>query len=247
MENLLKNKSQVNVHLGCGEEIIDAFINLDAKPGPGVDVVWNLEKFPWPFPDGSVDILIASQLLEHINPMSISPQLIGMIQLLLDKKIITLEEIYKYVGDLPLEPIFIHFMNEAWRVLKTGGQFMIATPYAGSIPYWQDPSHINGINEYTIAYFDPFDALTGGGLYRNYKPMPWKIVDWSWFTNGNMEVLLEKRPDDPSYHEATLSFSKLHPVLRPVRNALSKQEVEANKKIDANKRNNSDNRKSKGK
>ncbi len=77
---------------------------------------------------------------------------------------------------------------------------MISTPYGGSAAYIQDPSHCNPCNEMTWAYFDPIDPTTNGKLYENYRPKPWKIIENSWYTNGNMEILLEKRPDDPSYH-----------------------------------------------
>lgn len=108
VKHLLATKSHVNVNLGSGDAPMVGFINVDMQRLPGVDVVHNLEKFPWPFPDNSVDLIIASQLVEHIEPHG---------------------------------GIFIKFMDEAWRILKNKGQFMIATPYAGSIGYFQDPTH----------------------------------------------------------------------------------------------------------
>jgi len=179
---LLKTKTNIDVNLGCGDNIITGFINLDMKDGPGVDVVWNLEEFPWPFPSDSIDLLIASQLVEHINPHG---------------------------------GTFIKWMDEAWRVLKSGGQLMIATPYGASDAYIQDPSHCNPCNEKTWCYFDPFDEMTGGLLYQNYKPKPWKIMESSWYSQGNMEIILEKRPDDPSYHNIEITKNKTLIVLKP--------------------------------
>src|SRR3990167_3541145 len=108
VKSLLKLKTHININLGAADSPMTGFINVDIQDLPGVDVVWDLEKFPWPFPDNCADLLIASQLVEHINPHG---------------------------------GIFIKFMDEAWRILKPKGQFMIATPYAGSIGYWQDPTH----------------------------------------------------------------------------------------------------------
>jgi len=164
---LLKERSHINLNLGCGEEPQRGFINVDMLNLPGVDVVWDLEEYPWPFPENSIDLIVASQLVEHVNP---------------------------HKGN------FIKFMDEAWRVLKVHGQFMLATPYAGSMGYFQDPTHCNPCNEYTWEYFDPISPMTKGALYLNYRPKPWKIVENSWYQNGNLEVLLEKRPDDKSYH-----------------------------------------------
>jgi SAM-dependent methyltransferase len=170
VKNLLKTKTHINVNLGAADAPMVGFINVDMQDLPGVDVVCDLEKFPWPFPSESVDLIIASQLVEHINPHG---------------------------------GVFISFMDEAHRILKPKGQFMIATPYAGSIGYWQDPTHCNGCNELTFCYFDPLDATTGGILYQNYHPKPWHILENSWYSNGNLECLLEKRPDDPVYHKST--------------------------------------------
>lgn len=69
---------------------------------------------------------------------------------------------------------------------------MLATPYAGSSGYWQDPTHCNGVTEKTIAYFCPDLAPN---LWAFYKSKPWKIIPdaFKWVSNGNLEVILEKR------------------------------------------------------
>lgn len=95
---------------------------------------------------------------------------------------------------------FVRFMDELWRVMKPDGQVAIATPYAGSPGYWQDPTHVNPCNEATWAYFDPLEPRTQGQLYAIYRPRPWKIEMNTWHETGNMEVLLRKRRDDRSYH-----------------------------------------------
>ena len=78
---------------------------------------------------------------------------------------------------------------------------MISTSYPNSYEYYQDPTNINPCNEGTFAYFDPFDQLSKGEMYKVYKPRPWKILSLAFKIEGNLEVLLEKRLDDPSYHD----------------------------------------------
>lgn len=97
--------------------------------------------------------------------------------------------------------LLIDVMNEWWRILKPGGQIMIATPYAGSPMFWQDPTHMKGWIEATPEYFDPFAPMSKGNLYAVYKPLPWKILKNTWDLTGTLEVLMEKRPDDFSYHK----------------------------------------------
>jgi len=91
---------------------------------------------------------------------------------------------------------FVKFMNEVWRVLKPGAQFMISAPYGLSALYIQDPTHQNPINENIWHYFDP---LSAANFYRFYRPAPWKTVNCVFNVEGFIEVVLEKRRNDPSY------------------------------------------------
>lgn len=102
----------------------------------------------------------------------------------------------------PHKGCFIRVMDEIWRVLKPNGQFAFVVPHAQSPGMMQDPTHCNFINETTMHYFDPDPERTGlcGQLYGFYQPKPWKIVKQYFSYMGNLEVLLEKRPDDRSYH-----------------------------------------------
>ena len=86
--------------------------------------------------------------------------------------------------------VFLKFMDEAWRLLKPGGRFVIVVPYAGSPGFWQDPTHCNGITEATWGYFDPEDM---SNFYSIYKPKPWKIINSAWSPMGNLETVLEKQ------------------------------------------------------
>jgi SAM-dependent methyltransferase len=55
------------LNLGCGFDIHPGWINLDRAALPGVDVVHDLEKLPLPFADGSVDYVLAKDVLEHVD------------------------------------------------------------------------------------------------------------------------------------------------------------------------------------
>jgi len=105
----------------------------------------------------------------------------------------------------PHKGVFINVMNEIWRVLKPEGQFAFVVPHGESPGYIQDPTHCNQINETTMHYFDP---LSQTNLYQFYRPKPWKIIQQVFNPAGNLEVLLEKRREDPSYEEDYQPFIK---------------------------------------
>lgn len=89
----------------------------------------------------------------------------------------------------PRQRGFIKFMDEAWRVLKEGGQMRIATPYGVNTGFISDPLSLNACTPQTFHYFDP---QQGTKLYERYKPRPWKIESCYWQVDGLMEVLLSK-------------------------------------------------------
>lgn len=164
----LQDKSGFQLDIGCGSNKLPGFIGIDILPLKGVDIIHDLETFPWPLEDESVIRAIASHVLEHINPH---------------------------------KGIFIKFMDEVWRVLKPRAQFAFVVPHASSHGYAQDPTHVNMINETTMHYFDPDPEgkTMGGQLYNFYQPKPWKIEKQYFNPQGNLEVLLSKRIQDPRY------------------------------------------------
>lgn len=158
----------IKLDVGCGaHKQGPEWVGIDIQKLPGVDIIHDIETYPWPLPDNCVKIAVASHVAEHINPAKMG---------------------------------FIHWMNEVWRVVKVGHQFMMSLPYAGSPGYWQDPTHVNPCNENTWCYFDP---LHPSGFWQFYRPKPWKIIQCTFNVEGFMEVALEKRRVDRSYQAET--------------------------------------------
>lgn len=58
---------KIKVNLGSGGRPLEGYINVDRNPNaPGVDIVHDLDKYPWPFDSDSVDEVIMEHCLEHL-------------------------------------------------------------------------------------------------------------------------------------------------------------------------------------
>lgn len=59
----------IRLDIGCGEnKQAGNFIGMDKRDLPGVDIVHDLEKFPYPLPDECCLVIIGSHIIEHISP-----------------------------------------------------------------------------------------------------------------------------------------------------------------------------------
>ena len=56
-----------NLNLGCGFQKLRGFINVDMFDNCDPDVIWDLNQFPWPWEDNSIDYIFASHILEHLD------------------------------------------------------------------------------------------------------------------------------------------------------------------------------------
>ena len=57
----------MKLDLGCGENRRPGFLGVDIAPGPEVDIVLDLEKFPWmQFADDSIEEVCSSHYVEHV-------------------------------------------------------------------------------------------------------------------------------------------------------------------------------------
>jgi len=68
IKQLLRERSQVALDIGGGENPHPGAINMDIRDLPSVHIVHDIEQYPWPLPDKCVDLMIASHVVEHIDP-----------------------------------------------------------------------------------------------------------------------------------------------------------------------------------
>lgn len=64
---MASNKDKVIINLGCGNKKLAEEIGVDIIDGPLVDIVADLNQYPLPFDDNSVDIVRSSHCFEHLD------------------------------------------------------------------------------------------------------------------------------------------------------------------------------------
>lgn len=121
----------MRLHLGAGTaaKYHPDWVNVDFIKTEGIDVVHNLNAYPWPFKDGEADEIKAIDLIEHL-PTHID----GMSTMLL-------------------------FIEECHRILKPGGILFMTTPHWQSKNLWIDFTHVRGFDERSFDYLDPSTQL----------------------------------------------------------------------------------------
>jgi len=65
---LIADSAGIFLDIGCGANRQPGWVGMDIRDISGVDIVQDVEVFPWPLPDECVKLAMASHLVEHINP-----------------------------------------------------------------------------------------------------------------------------------------------------------------------------------
>ena len=60
--------SGILLDIGCGENKNKGFVGMDRRDIEGVDIVHDLEVFPYPLKDESCLTIVGSHIVEHIKP-----------------------------------------------------------------------------------------------------------------------------------------------------------------------------------
>ena len=85
------------LNLGCGDDALDGFLNLDMAPRPGVNMVHNLTEFPWPLPDNHFEEVRFKDILEH-----------------LPETVRTIEELWRVCAHDAVVDIRVPYWNSRW-------------------------------------------------------------------------------------------------------------------------------------
>ncbi len=189
-EMVVEDRSKIRIDIGCGQAKQKGFVGMDIRRMPGVDVVHDIESYPWPFPDSCASIINASHIIEHIPPVSYRLEVTRGTPPLTAYGVITDVKLHREKG-------LLLFMDEMHRVLENEGQAWITCPYGWSHGFVQDPTHTKPINESFFEYFTPRSPNGAiSQLYGIYTPRPWGWVRMEYDQGGNMIAVLEALKDE---------------------------------------------------
>lgn len=156
--------------VGCGPKAKKAgSIGLDKRPAPHVDVVHDLNRFPYPFADGEFDWIEMSHIIEHVDrPLLLMNEIHRIARKGATIRIITPHYSSQLsYGDLEH---FHHFGYITFSTLQNTGLFRI---------------------QKHKLYFTDFYKVLGIGLLANWLPRRWEKYCAFIFPALYVEVFLE--------------------------------------------------------
>lgn len=57
----------MKLNLGSGQYKLPGYVNVDSQPASEPDVLWDLEKTPWPFETNAAQEVVLTHVLEHLG------------------------------------------------------------------------------------------------------------------------------------------------------------------------------------
>ena len=147
----------IKLDIACGQNKQKGHVGIDIAAIDGVDIVHDLNRYPWPIETGSVREAFSSHYVEHI-PMDL------------------------IADDGRRVDGMMTFMDELWRVCKDGAKVLIVHPYFKCERAFQDPTHRRFITSATWHYFNR-DWRKAQALDHYPVSCHFEIVaqTWSWF------------------------------------------------------------------
>lgn len=148
----------MKLNLGCGRDIKKGYVNLDIINNKGVDVIHNLNKFPYPFKENTFEEVICKQVLP-----------------ILDDIIKVMEEIHRISKPNAVIKIEVPFFS------SVGHYTDITYKHAFTTKSFQYFRKDNPLNYYTKARFKVKSKIILYGLYKILEPfvnLSNKIKHW---------------------------------------------------------------------
>lgn len=67
-KRLFEKAKSIRLDIGCGPFKQKGYVGMDIVPGEAVDIVHDVQEFPWPIPNNICSTILMSHVFEHIEP-----------------------------------------------------------------------------------------------------------------------------------------------------------------------------------
>jgi len=174
----------LKINLGAGTDIRGGYVNHDIAQLPGIDVLHDLDVYPWPWKDASVDEIVAKDLLEHLEDFMAA-----------------MEELFRIVkpgGRVRLKvPYWNSWSRQADPTHRRGFHeitfrfFDPSSPYCRERPYYTNARFYIVKEAFVIAPFCPYFPLPGIGEIRISHPLMKRVIGFIGNTFSNIILDLD--------------------------------------------------------
>jgi len=135
---------KTKIDLACGSNKMEGFFGIDVVAAEGIDLVHDLNVYPWPIESNSVKEIHCHHYMEHIPHDSWR---------VVAKSCETFEE-FKAKASEPYIDGVLKFMDELYRILEPGGKAHIQVPHAKHSRAYGDPTHVRYMLDWSFYYFN---------------------------------------------------------------------------------------------
>jgi len=138
---------KIKLDLACGDNKKgEEYIGVDISNTNSNNIICDLQLYPWPFEDNSIDEVHCSHYIEHI------PHDTAVKEALAEAN--NFDEFKNLYNEKSKLDGGIKFYNEIYRILKPGGKAYIIAPYYTSERAYGDPTHKRVISDMSVAYLN---------------------------------------------------------------------------------------------
>lgn len=151
IQRLIDREKAVKLDLGCGPSKQRGFVGLDARKLPGVDIVCDLEKFPWPLPDDCAQFVLMSHFWEHLKPWLTLPFMRELHRVCRDGAQVAIAAPYGTEYRFVQDPTHSNPSNEAtWC-------------------YWDSLHPLWGVYQPPVFHVESYELIPVGGMGRDFN------------------------------------------------------------------------------
>jgi SAM-dependent methyltransferase len=157
-------QTKIKLNLGCGRQLLAGYVNCDLVANLKADKHFDLEQFPYPFEDNSVDEVLMNQVLEHLTDV-----------------IAVMKEIHRILKPGGIVDIYVPYAKSDWAVQDPTHKHYFTER---SMDYFTDDFVCNYYSEARFRILNK-DLISGKSSFKNRLRdlLPFKSVLRYFFWN----------------------------------------------------------------